>query len=584
MKLDYLTLFAVVGFMDIILVAILIYYITVVKTKKWFVITYLIYKLLETLALIGFGLRNIISDVLSILIANIILYLSILIQLVSVISYDGKFNKKITINLSILTIASIVLFTIFISEAKIRTGISSFSIAILFIAGAIYLFSNRQSYKFPLLLTTGFALYAIVSFSRGMAVITSHGPYNFQAMETWDALLILGAITSILVSSFGFLLLLKEIDEQTIFNQNRMTSIAFTKSPVSIVVTDPNGNIQFVNPKFSELTGYSFKEARGKNTNILNTELTPKETIQSLWQTISSGKTWSGEFVNKKKNGETYYEEAVITPILNSKKKIINYLAIKIDITNRKINEKLVEERNKELQEINHTKDRLFSIIGHDLKGPFGNLKQLLEFIRQDIEKGDIESVQQIIKMSKDTADSTFDFLENLLNWSRSQLNVIEPNRELIDVTNIINEACHLYQSSLQQKKITLTNNSKGAMQVVIDKEMISAVIRNLFSNAIKFTPIYGSIIIETVKRDHDIVIAIKDSGVGIEKERQGKLFNFTENQSTRGTSGEKGTGLGLVLANEFVTKNDGELWVESEPNQGCAFFVSLPKQNIKSA
>ncbi len=578
MKLDYLTLFAVMGFVDIIIVIILFYYITVVSSRKWFVITYMAYKVFETLALIAFGLRGITTDFVSIQIANSLLYISVFLHMVSVSSYTGKIDKKCIYSIGAITVFSIVIFLLLYDYNKARVAFISFSIALIFLLGGAALYRNRHSFKFPILISAGFIVYATINIIRGISVLNSSDSYQFNNLGTWDSILILAGIATILISSFGFLLLLKEVDEQTIGKQNSLTSIAFNESPVSIVLTDKEGNIEFVNPKFSELTGYTFEESKGKNTSILKTALTPDNTYESLWKTIQAGETWSGEFINRKKNGDIYYEEAVIAPIKNEKQEIINYLAIKIDITKRKASESLLEQRNQELSEINHTKDRLFSIIGHDLKGPMGNLKQLLEFIKQDIEKGDKESVQKIVKMSKETAETSFQFLENLLNWSRSQLNVIEPKKEIFNLAEVINEVCDLYKSSMQQKKQQLIYKNGAPYDVNADKEMISAVVRNLVSNSIKFTPVFGSIQIDLKEREEDVVFSIKDSGVGIEKERQEKLFKFTENQSTHGTAGEKGTGIGLVLSKEFVTKNEGEIWVDSKVNEGCTFNVSLPK------
>ncbi len=578
MKLDYLTLFAVMGFVDIIIVIILFYYITVVSSRKWFVITYMAYKVFETLALIAFGLRGITTDFVSIQIANSLLYISVFLHMVSVSSYTGKIDKKCIYSIGAITVFSIVIFLLLYDYNKARVAFISFSIALIFLLGGAALYRNRHSFKFPILISAGFIVYATINIIRGISVLNSSDSYQFNNLGTWDSILILAGIATILISSFGFLLLLKEVDEQTIGKQNSLTSIAFNESPVSIVLTDKEGNIEFVNPKFSELTGYTFEESKGKNTSILKTALTPDNTYESLWKTIQAGETWSGEFINRKKNGDIYYEEAVIAPIKNEKQEIINYLAIKIDITKRKASESLLEQRNQELSEINHTKDRLFSIIGHDLKGPMGNLKQLLEFIKQDIEKGDKESVQKIVKMSKETAETSFQFLENLLNWSRSQLNVIEPKKEIFNLAEVINEVCDLYKSSMQQKKQQLIYKNGAPYDVMADKEMISAVVRNLVSNSIKFTPVFGSIQIDLKEREEDVVFSIKDSGVGIEKERQEKLFKFTENQSTHGTAGEKGTGIGLVLSKEFVTKNEGEIWVDSKVNEGCTFNVSLPK------
>jgi PAS domain S-box-containing protein len=542
----------------------------------------MIYKVLETLALTGFGLRGYIVDVVSIQLANVLYLVSASFHLVSVVSFTGKFYKKFSFAIGVITLISIFLFMFFVGDGRIRVTIISLSISILFSLSGAFLYVNRASYKLPILLAIAFVFFAIINTIRAVAIMTSSQDYQLIDLVTWDSILVMAGIATILISSFGFLLLLKEVDDQTIYRQNRITSIAFEESPVSIVMTDKKGDIEFVNPKFSELTGYSGKEAKGKNTSILKTSITPSETYHSLWNTIRQGKTWHGEFVNKKKNGEIYYEEAVIAPIKNARQQITNYLAIKIDITQRKASEQLLQKRNQELSEINSTKDRLFSIIGHDLKGPIGNLKQLLEFINQDIKKGDKESVQQILKMTKETAETSFDLLENLLNWSRTQLNVIEPQPDNFDIALLVEEISQLYQASIQQKKITLDLKLSRGTTAFADRDMVSTVIRNLLSNAIKFTPPYGSVMVEITQENGTLTSAIKDSGVGIEEDRLEKIFDFKQNQSTKGTAGEKGTGIGLALSREFIIKNGGKIWVESTPGKGSTFFFSLPIRQKK--
>ena len=564
------------AFMDVVIVLILLYYIAFVSSRRWFIILYLSYKLFETFSLIAFGLRDIAGDFVSVNLANTLYLISIFLHLISVVSFKGKHNKKFTYILGIVTLTSIVLFLIFVDNPVNRVVTGSFAVALHFVLGGIFLFLQRESYKLPLLLSLGFICYAAINIARGISILSLEGPYQFYQLGTWDMILILAGIGTILISSFGFLLLLKEVDDKLIFKQNHITSIAFDESPVSIVLTDPLGNIEFVNPKFSELTGYSSKECKGKNTSILKTKLTPNETYHSLWSTIKSGKTWSGEFINQKKNGDLYYEEAVIAPIKNEKGVITNHLAIKIDITKRKANEELVKKRNQELSKINHTKDRLFSIIGHDLKGPIGNLRQLLEFINQEIEKGDKRSLQQFLDMSKESAKTSFDLLENLLNWSRSQLNVIKPEPTEFDISDLINQVSQIFCAIVQQKNIELVHNHNSVL-VKADMEMISTVIRNLLSNAIKFTSIYGRVETAIYQNGSETILAVKDSGVGIEAERIEKVFDFVDNQSTRGTSGEKGTGLGLALSKDFMEKNGGRIWAESTAQQGSTFYISLP-------
>jgi PAS domain S-box-containing protein len=386
---------------------------------------------------------------------------------------------------------------------------------------------------------------------------------------------------SSIISPVGFLLLLKEVDESEIFRKNELNRVTIEQSPVSIVLTDVNGRIEYVNKHFSQLTGYKPGEVFGKKTSVLKSEFTPRGDISSeLWNTITSGQVWKGEFVNRKKNNELYYEEATIAPIKNKKGETINYLAIKTNISERKRNEKVIGQRTNELAELNSTKDRLFSIIAHDLKGPIGNQQQLLEFLEHDIADGDKENIAQLLKMLKQSAKTSADLLENLLAWSRSQLNSINLKTEQFDLAEATDEILKLVNIGIRQKKIEIIKKYDGKYPVYADKPMIETVVRNLLSNAVKFTAERGSIELNIEFEDGNTILSIADNGVGIPEERSDSVFNFAKNQSTRGTADEKGTGLGLVLSKEFVEKNKGSIWFESEVDIGTTFFVSLPSSN----
>jgi len=580
MKLDYFTLFAVIGFIDFIIVVILLFYISIVVHRKWFLITYSIYKALESFAMIGFGLRGNASDWFTVDTANILYFTFTFLHIISVVSYRGHLNKRFAYLAGSISIFCIFVFLFIKDEGHYRVIVSSFGIALSYIIAGIFLLMNRKPYKLPILIAIGFLLFGIVNIGRGVNTIFMIGEYRFTDLAMYDTVFVLTGLVTILVSSFGFLLLLKEVDDSIIFRQNKLNKTAFDQSPVSVVITDYEGKIQYVNPNFSQLTGYSLEEAIGNKANILRTPMTPDETFKELWDTIKSGEIWRGEFVNKKKNNEIYYEEAVIAPIKDERLNIVNFLAIKSDITQRKMDEALIQKRNMELSELNNTKDRMFSIIAHDLKGPIGNLQQLLEIINYDIDKGNTASVQELLGILKGTARTAFELLDNLLAWARSQLNAISIDPQTFDLSTTISDAVNLLNGNLMQKDICLTKNYQGEFKVFADKAMIETVMRNLLSNAIKFTPAKGEITIALETKGIDTILTIKDSGIGIEESRAEKIFDFAKTQSTRGTDGEKGTGLGLILSREFISKNNGKIWFESTVNVGSTFYISLPSEN----
>ncbi len=359
-------------------------------------------------------------------------------------------------------------------------------------------------------------------------------------------------------------------------------SKAVTQSPATIVITDLDGNIEYVNPGFTKLTGYSKKEVIGQNCSILKTTKTKPGTHKELWDTITLGKVWDGEFINKKKNGDEFIEKAVIAPIINDKGIILNYIAIKQDITKRKKADEALIESEKKLKELNATKDKFFSIIAHDLKNPFNALIGFSNLLLNDYNDFDDQTREKFIKEINSSSVNTFKLLENLLTWSRSQMGGIEYSPEKLHLNTLISDAISSNIAMANKKEILLLRNVTDNEMIFGDVNMIDTVLRNIISNAIKFTPKSGKVIISTEKQKDSsfIDISILDTGVGIPKDKINDLFRIDKNVSTVGTEKETGTGLGLILCKEFVKKNGGKINVKSEEGKGSEFIISLPVVN----
>jgi len=239
--------------------------------------------------------------------------------------------------------------------------------------------------------------------------------------------------------------------------------------------------------------------------------------------------------------------------------------------------EKKVEQRTHELRELNVTKDKFFSIIAHDLKNPFNTLMGFTELLLENLAEYDQVKLKEFISILHETSRQSYALLENLLEWSRSQTGHIQINPESIDLCSLIDENINLLFNHAARKKIKLVNHVSSPTKVRADINMIRTVIRNLISNAIKYTRENGSITATEVSQNEFIEVAIADTGVGIKPENQEKLFRIDINYSTRGTADEGGTGLGLILCREFITKNGGKIWVESEFGKGSIFKFTLP-------
>jgi len=238
---------------------------------------------------------------------------------------------------------------------------------------------------------------------------------------------------------------------------------------------------------------------------------------------------------------------------------------------------KALENYSEELQNINQSKDKFFSIIAHDLKGPFHNLIGASDLLIDEIQNGSTENVEKLSATILNTSTQTYNLLENLLEWSRSQTGAIEFNPLALYLVDIINEVFELIQYQADAKNIQLVKSLVENPQIYADLNMVTTVIRNLVSNAVKYTHPGGKIIVSAQHANHKTIVSVKDDGVGISTSNLSKLFSIADNISTAGTAKEKGTGLGLILCREFIEKHNGKIWAESERRKGSVFYFTLP-------
>lgn len=355
-------------------------------------------------------------------------------------------------------------------------------------------------------------------------------------------------------------------------------STAVRQSPASIIITDTNGIIEYVNPKFTEVTGYSLDEIVGKNPRVLKTGNTEPEDYKEMWNIITRGDTWTGEFLNSKKDGTHYWELASISPIIDEKGRIIKYLAVKEDITNRKDTEEALIKSEKELMQANATKNMFFSIIAHDLKGPTGNISQLLNLLKENFSEISNDEKLDYINILMSLSLKTNNLLDDLLLWARIQMNTLEFEIEKVKLKQLIEYTTDIVEEKAKEKNIDIILNVDD-IELEMNRSSVKTIIRNLLSNALKFSHKDSRVEInsEYIQKNHSIQISVKDYGVGIPEEDIHKLFKIETSFSTYGTDQEKGTGLGLILCKELVEKNGGTIKAESKENEGSTFFFTLP-------
>jgi len=264
--------------------------------------------------------------------------------------------------------------------------------------------------------------------------------------------------------------------------------------------------------------------------------------------------------------------------VFDANNNICNLFGTIMDITARKLAEEEIKLKNELLQAINAEKDKFFSIIAHDLRGPMSAFVEVTKILADDIQAMTLEEIKEIITSMRDDSANIYSLLENLLEWSRLKRGVMEFNPVRIQLSSVIQGSINIISASANAKSIEIISDVADSLFINADKHMIETVIRNLISNAVKFTRTGGKVILSATElAGSPIEISIADSGIGMSPDLRSKLFQINEKTSRPGTDGEASTGLGLLLCKEFVEKHKGRIWVESEEGKGSVFTFTLP-------
>ena len=240
---------------------------------------------------------------------------------------------------------------------------------------------------------------------------------------------------------------------------------------------------------------------------------------------------------------------------------------------------RIIEEKNEELRKTIAGRDKMYSVIAHDLRSPMASMKMLLNTIMMSVEKDKIDpDIFDMLEMSNKTSEEVFSLLDNLLKWTKSQLGKLTVIPQKLDISGLADGVVEVMNSVAEVKHIKLIRTDHESFFVYVDIEMIKSILRNLISNAVKFSNPDSEIKVGIKAEDGKVIVSVTDSGKGIKKEDQHKLLKDSTHFTTYGTNSEEGSGLGLLLRRDFARKNGGELWFESEENLGSVFSFSLPQ------
>ncbi|HEC22856.1 MAG TPA: PAS domain S-box protein [Chloroflexi bacterium] len=392
----------------------------------------------------------------------------------------------------------------------------------------------------------------------------------------------------------NFTAMLHDITERKKVEEDlRKLSRAAEQSAVSIVITDTSGTIEYVNPKFTEVTGYTREEALGQNPRILKSGKMPPETYKDLWQTITSGRVWRGEFHNRKKNGELYWEAVSIAPVLDASGKVTHYVAVKEDITERKAAEERIRDQARRLaatardlaiarkraEEANRLKSEFLSTMSHELRTPLNAIIGYTEIMLAGM-TGDLSNEQfDYLKRVLANGENLLNLINNVLDIAKIEAGRMELVQEPIPIRPWLEGVTRQFQILAEEKGLAFTAIVSPDMPdtIVGDPERLKQIATNLISNAVKFTD-EGSINVEIDKlADDRWALVVSDTGVGIPSHAQEYIFD--EFRQADGSPRRKygGTGLGLAIVRNLALTMGGNVRLTSKVGEGSTFTVILP-------
>jgi len=349
------------------------------------------------------------------------------------------------------------------------------------------------------------------------------------------------------------------------------------QSPVGILITDNEGVIEYVNPAFCNLTGYSSGEVLGKNPRILNSGHQNKIYYQKMWNTILSGKDWKAEIRNKKKDGSYFWEDMIISPILNEEGIISHFVSVREDITDKKkMIDDLVEAKEK-AEESDRLKSAFLANMSHEIRTPMNGILGFMDVLQND----DISEEQRDHYMSivKKGGNRLLNTINDIIEISKIEAGHIALNESSIFVPDMLNFFHDFFNKEALRKKIDFriqNRAGKKANVIFSDKTKLESIIGNFINNAFKFTAEgYIELGVNTVPGK--IIFHVADTGTGIPKNRQKAIFERFVQADLEITRPHEGSGLGLSIAQGYAAMLGGKIWLESTEGKGSTFFFSMP-------
>lgn len=382
---------------------------------------------------------------------------------------------------------------------------------------------------------------------------------------------------------------LKEVKEKNVLQvaekQLLKLSQAVEQSPASVVITNIEGEIEYVNRKFCEITGYSKEDSIGENPRLLKSGNQSADFYKELWSTISSGQEWVGELLNKKKNGELYWESARISPMVDNSGNIINFIAVKEDITEKKKiwGELILAKEHAE--ESDRLKSAFLANVSHEIRTPMNGILGFSELLKESGLSGDQQ--KEYIRVIEKSGERMLNIINDIVDISKIEAGLVTVNISEVNINKKIEFVYKFFKPETEAKGIQLLKHKglpDSEVIVYTDEEKLFSILTNLVKNASKFTDSgkieIGYNIVNTETTLSYVEFYVKDTGIGIPKDRQKAVFERFVQADISDSKAFQGAGLGLSISKAYVEMLGGKIWVESEDGKGSEFYFTIPTQN----
>lgn len=377
---------------------------------------------------------------------------------------------------------------------------------------------------------------------------------------------------------------LSDLEKSTL--ESKKLSKAIEQASATVVITDTEGIIEYVNPHFTTVTGYQAAEVLGENPRILQSGNLPKELYAEMWKIITSGKIWKGEFENKKKNGELYWESVSISPVINKTGKTTHFVAVKEDITKKKKTDQELREAKIVAEVATEAKSRFLASMSHEIRTPMNAIIGFSHLaLNTELNPKQLEYLSKIDLSAK----VLLGIINDILDFSKIEANELTIENIDFNLEDVIASVTNLISQKVFEKGLELIIHISPnvPLSLIGDPLRIGQILTNFCNNAVKFTE-KGEVIIDVTliagdEKKAELLFAVKDTGIGIKKGQKDKLFKAFQQADTSTTREFGGTGLGLVITENLAKLMQGNIWFESKEKQGSTFFFSVKLEKQKT-